>query len=79
MKTTNSKFPFKKCISASIVIIIVYVMILALLYGIIYSSKLTKYSAIFVYVWTGFLVLSLASYWIYQIIRYERNKKDERR
>ena len=79
MKTNHSKLNYKKCISASIVITLIFVMILALLYGIIYSANLTKFNLIFIYSWLSAFIISLLGYWIYQIVIYERNKKDEER
>ena len=78
MKFENhTKFPLKRCLIASVVIILCYMMVLVLLYSIIYANKIPEYSYIIIICWASLTVLSLASYWIYQLIKYKKTRHDE--
>lgn len=79
MKFENhTKFPFKKCIIASIVILLCYLMVLVLLYSIIYANDLPKYAFIIFICWISLTIASILAYWIYQLIKYKKIRKDEK-
>ncbi|MFA6861662.1 MAG: hypothetical protein WCR56_04715 [Bacilli bacterium] len=73
----HSAFPMKKCLIASLVIFICGVLVLTLLYAIVNSSSIPDKSWIFAVVWASLVVGSLIAYWIYQIIKYRKTRKDE--
>ncbi len=76
----HTPFPWKKCIIATIVIILCYLLVLAALYGIVDAAtngvKETT-NVIVISVWSGALGLSLIGYWIYQAVRHYKIRKDE--
>lgn len=74
----KSFFPLKKCLIASVVIILCYLMVFTLLYAIVYSTDVQPFAYIFFIVWGSLLGLSLLAYWIYQICQYRKKRKDEK-
>lgn len=68
-------FPFKKCIIASIIIIIVYVIILSLLINFANNITDERYTFLIPLIWAICLSLSLIVYWVYQIIMYKKYGK----
>lgn len=76
--TGHTKFPIKKCLIATLCIILVFIIILGLLYSIIYGANIPDKSYIFLIVWSSMFTLSLLVYWIYQIIKYIKTRKDEK-
>lgn len=74
----KSSFPLKKCLVASVVILLCYLMVFTLLYAIVFSTKISPFAYIFFIVWGALLLLSLLAYWGYQIYRYRKNRKDEK-
>lgn len=72
----KSSFPLRKSLIATIVIVLCYLMVLILLYGIVNSTKMEKGYIVFA-VWGSLLGASLVAYWIYQIAHYLKDRKDE--
>jgi hypothetical protein len=79
MKTpvNHSRFPVRKCLIASAVIIVCAVMALGVLYGIANQAKIPDKSWIFALVWAIVFGAMLLGYWIFQIVHYIKNRKDE--
>ena len=73
----KSSFPLKKCLIASVVIILCYLMVLLLLYGVVNSTGFEHGHIIFA-VWGALLGASLLAYWAYQVYRHLKNRKDEK-
>lgn len=74
----HSKFPLKKCIIATIIIIICFLLVLTLLYSILYGVD-QEDNYIVAIVWAVCLFLAILSYWIYQIVKHHKINKDEKR
>ena len=74
----RSSFPMKKCLVATIVIILCYLMVFTLLYAIVYSTDVQPFAYIFFIVWGSLLGVSLLLYWAYQIYQYRKKRKDEK-
>ncbi len=72
----RSSFPLRKSLVATTVIILCYLMVLILLYGIVNSTKF-EYGSIVFGIWGGLLGLSLVAYWAYRIIHYIKDRRDE--
>lgn len=72
----KSSFPFRKSLIASVVIILCYLMVLILLYGVVNSTGMENGYILFA-VWGGLLLFSLIAYWVYQIVRFRKVRKDE--
>ena len=77
MKKNHSSFPFKKCLIASLVITLSFLMVLSLLYGIIQINNLSRFNIVFISIFLSLFFISLASYWLYQFFLYRKRKKDE--
>ena len=77
MKKNYSSFPFKKCLIASLVITLSFLMVLSLLYGIIQINNLSRFNIVFISIFLSLFFISLASYWLYQFFLYRKRKKDE--
>ncbi len=76
----HTPFPWKKCFTATFIIILCFLVALAALYGIVQAAtdgvqELTN--LIVIIVWCSALGLSLAAYWITQILKYRKTRKDE--
>lgn len=80
MKNENlrSRFPIKRCLVASLVILLVALIVLTLLYGIISAEKISDKSWIFFLVWGIVFGLMLIVYWLRQIFLYVKIRKDEK-
>lgn len=74
----HSKFPLKKCIIATIIIIICFLLVLTLLYSILYGVN-QEDNYIVAIIWAVCLFLAILGYWIYQIIKHHKINKDEKR
>lgn len=75
---THTTFPIKKCWIASLVILLVAVIVLGLLYAIVGNkSALKEKSWIFLLVWGIVFGVMLVGYWIHQIRKYIKTRKDE--
>ncbi len=72
----KSSFPLRKSLVATVVIILCYLMVLILLYGIVNSTKF-EYGGIVFGIWGGLLGLSLVGYWAYRIVVYIKDRRDE--
>ena len=77
MKKNHSSFPFKKCLIASLVITLSFLMVLSLLYGISQINNLSRFNIVFISIFLSLFFISLASYWLYQFFLYRKRKKDE--
>lgn len=64
----------KKALTGSVLIILISFLLLGLLYAIVNNTTEKHLWIVFV-IWGGILILSLLSYWIYQIKRYLENEK----
>jgi biotin transporter BioY len=73
----HTKFPIKHCLVSTIVIIICGAIVLGMLYGIVNSTSVSSKAWIFAVVWASLLGASLIAFWIYQIIKYKKTRKDE--
>ncbi|MFA6624350.1 MAG: hypothetical protein WCS80_01110 [Bacilli bacterium] len=79
MKDKNrTQFPLKRCLLATIVILLCALMVLALLYGIANSAKIPDKTWIFVVVWASLTGASVIGYWIYQSVLYVKIRKAEK-
>ena len=74
----HTKFPFRKCIVASIVILIVASMVLTLLVSITKNQPDDTLGFILMVVFLSVFSALLLGYWIYQIVRYIGIRKDEK-
>jgi uncharacterized membrane protein len=70
----DTRFPLKKAIVSSIIILLVSLMVLALLYTIVNNSADGKYLWVVFVVWGGSTLIGLIAYWIYQIRKYHEKK-----
>lgn len=73
MKNDN-RFPLKKTIIATIIILLCALMVLSLL-AVLKDNDNPKASTIFVIVWACCFSLLLIGYWIYQIIKFKKKKE----
>ncbi len=76
----HTPFPWKKCIIATVVIILCYLMVLAMLYGIVNaaaSGTKETVNLIVIIVWSSALGASLLAYWAVQIVKHLKTRKDE--
>lgn len=72
----NNKFPWKKTITGSIILVIIFALSLALLSAIANNAGEGDYYWILLLVWGGCFAISLIVYWAYTYFRYRRyNKK----
>lgn len=74
---THTKFPWKKCIIATVVILIVAVIVLSLFYAIAVNHRENDKNWIFFLVWGIVFGLMLLGYWLAQILKYIETRKDE--
>lgn len=74
----RSHFPWKKCLIATLVIILIAFMVLTLLYSIVHSGGHSDKYWIILLVWGIVFFLLLVGYWINQIVVYYRKRKDEK-
>lgn len=74
----HSKFPFRKCIIASIVIVIVASIVLTLLLSITKNQPDDRIAFILTVIFLSVFGALLLGYWIYQIVRYIGIRKDEK-
>lgn len=74
----RSHFPLKRCLIATLVIILCAVMVLTLLYSIINTQNLKEKSWIFILVWGAVFGGMTIFYWIEQTIKYIKKRKDEK-
>ena len=74
----HTRFPFKKCIIASIVLLIVASMVLTLLVSITKNQPDDRLGFILLVVFLSLFSALLVGYWVYQIVRYIRTRKDEK-
>ncbi len=72
------KFPVKKCLIATLVILLCAFIVLTLLYSIVQAEKQNDKYWIVLLVWGIGLFALIAFYWCYQIIKYCKNRKDEK-
>lgn len=79
MKNSNyhTHFPLKRCLIASVVILLCARMVLGLLYAIVKNENIPDKTWIFVLVWGVVFFLRLFTYWRRQIIQFIRTRKDE--
>lgn len=78
MKYQNhSKFPLRKCVLASFVILLCFALVLTLLYAIVNSAGADDIGRIVLIVIISVFAALLVGYWIYQIIVYIEKRKDE--
>ena len=71
-------FPWKKCLIASLVIVICAFIVLTLLYSIVQVGKHNDKYWIFLLVWGLVFGTMLVVYWCVQITEYIKNRKDEK-
>lgn len=74
----RSRFPLKKCLIATLVIILCAFIVLTLLYSIVQVQKQNDKYWIFLLVWGVVFAGIILFYWCYQIIKYCKNRKDEK-
>jgi uncharacterized membrane protein YdjX (TVP38/TMEM64 family) len=74
---THTKFPWKKCWIATVVILIVATIALSLFYAIATNHPNNDKSWIFFLVWGIVFGLMLIMYWSNQIMKYIKTRKDE--
>ncbi len=74
----KNRFPIKKALISSVIIIMVSLIVLTLLYAIVNNVTDQKYIWIIFPVWGGALVLGLAAYWICQLKKYHEKKQEKR-
>ncbi len=72
------KFPVKKCLIATLVIILCAFIVLTLLYSIVQVEKQNDKYWIFLLVWGVVFGGLIVFYWCFQIIKYLKNRKDEK-
>ena len=73
----HTSFPVKRCVIASIVIILVFLIVLTLPISIIYSKDDLKYGWVLFLIWGILFAASLITYWIIQIVKFIKIRKDE--
>ena len=76
----HTPFPWRKCIIATIVIILCYLMVLAMLYGIVNAAvdgTKETVNLIVIIVWSAALGASILAYWAVQIVKHRKIRKDE--
>lgn len=74
----RSHFPWKRCIIASIVILLCSVITIALIVPIRDYMNIGKYNWIIILVWSLVFGGLLLFFWIKEIIKYQRKRKDEK-
>lgn len=71
----DKKFPTKKAIISTVIILMVSLLVLTVLYTIAKYVSDVKYSWIYLLVWIVLTVSTLATYWIRTIVIYKKEKK----
>lgn len=74
---SHSRFPLKKCLIATVVILIVASMVLVLLLSISKSVGSDTVGKILLIVLLSVTGAGVAAYWLYQTIHYIEKRKDE--
>lgn len=74
----RSHFPVKKCLIATLVIILVAFLVLTLLYSLANSGGKNDKYWIFLLVWGVVFSLLILVYWLIQIVEYRRKRNDEK-
>lgn len=74
----HTKFPMKKCIIMTMVLLIVYSIVLTLLLSISKNRPDDRLGFILMVVSLSLFLCFLVGYWIYQVIRYIGIRKDEK-
>ena len=73
----HTRFPLKRCLIASLVILLCAAMVLGLLYAVIKNEQITDKSWIFVLVWGIIFLTRLIVYWVRQILLFIHTRHDE--
>lgn len=74
----HTKFPLKKCLIASVVILIVASLVLTLLLSITTNNPNDTLAFVLMIIFVSTFGCLLLGYWIYQIVRYIGIRKDEK-
>lgn len=72
----DKRFPTKKAIISTIIIMMVSLLILTVLYTIAKYVSDVKYSWIYLLVWIVLTISTLATYWIRTIVIYKKEKNN---
>lgn len=74
----KTHFPWKKCLIATVVILLCAFIVLTLLYSIVNANHQNEKYWIFLLVWGIVFGLMLFIYWLVQIGKYIDKRKDEK-
>ncbi len=74
----HTKFPLKKCMIATVVILIVASIVLTLLLSITKSQPNDSIGFVLMIVFISVFGCLLIGYWIYQIVKFIGIRKDEK-
>ncbi|MCI1734575.1 MAG: hypothetical protein LKM30_02450 [Bacilli bacterium] len=73
----HSHFPLKRCLVATLALIIIGAMVLTLIYSVVYSTGNQSVGRMIFIITGAILGALLVGYWVYQLVMYLVKRKDE--